>query len=71
MNKFQKCIATGAVAWLAVVLPTTIGATFGSSLLFDLSYLLPAAALTAFIWLVGFIWLAICVYGIVKIWSHN
>ena len=69
MNKFQKCIATGAVAWLAVVVPATVANTLGSSIVWNLSYSLPAATLTPLILLVGFIWLAVSVYAVVKIWS--
>ena len=41
MNKLQKCIATGAVAWLAVVVPATVANTLGSSIVWNLSYSSP------------------------------
>ena len=71
MNTFQRCIATSGIAWLGVVVPVITAKALQDGLLWNLSFAMPAAALTAALWLAILIWLGLIGWAVVKVWTKK
>ena len=68
MNRFQKCFVTGLLSWIGVVGLFTFTRAAESQLWVLSSWLSPLV-LSAFLWLVPLLWLAILGYAIARAWS--
>ena len=68
MNIFKKSLLTAAIAWVGVIAPAAIPVR---DLLWNLSYLLPAHLVGPVLLLPLFIWTALLIWVINRIWSKS
>mgnify|MGYP001389911046 CR=1 FL=1 len=71
MNRFQKCLTTGLIAWVGALGTAAVVKALQDRLLFSLSLWLPPVALTALLWLIPALWLALLSYAVAKTWRWS
>ena len=68
MNTTNKCLLTGGITWAAVVGPF-IATKLLEAFLWEISSVLPGAAISSLALLFGCLWIAVAVALIVRVWS--